>query len=90
MQLPYAEISEAQRSDKELDHLRKSSNSGLQLRDVELNISGQDLRICCVTICDCIRPYIPPTFRKAVIDCVHGISHSEPKATAKLIAKRFV
>lgn len=59
MQLPHAETNEAQKSDEELNRLRKSSNSGLQLRNVELSISGQDFKICCNATCDRLCPYIP-------------------------------
>lgn len=79
-----------QKTDVELEQLKKSTDTSLQLRDVESGILGQDLKIYCDTARNCIHPYIPSAFPKAVFDSIHGLLHPGPKVTAKLIAKRFM
>ena len=39
---------------------------------------------------DKIRPYVPATLRRAVLNALNGLSHPGVKATQKLITDRFV
>ena len=88
--VPYDEIAIAQKDDNELQLLRTSSQTNLQLQDIEWEIGGKTIKICCDTTNGRIRPYIPPPFRKAVFDSVHNLTHPGPRVTTKLVSRKFV
>uniref|UniRef100_T1H4C9 Uncharacterized protein n=1 Tax=Megaselia scalaris TaxID=36166 RepID=T1H4C9_MEGSC len=50
-----------------------------------LAIQNSDKLPQCDTSCDRIRPWVPKTLRKRVIENIYSIAHSERKAILKLI-----
>ena len=46
--------------------------------------------IICDTSTGTPRPWVPPPFRKAVFDMVHGLSHPSRKTTVKLLKSKYV
>ena len=46
--------------------------------------------ILCDTSTSTPRPWVPPKFRKAVFDIVHGLSHPSRRATVKLLKQKYI
>ena len=86
--IPYEEIAQAQKNDQELFDLITSSQTSLKLKEIQTEFSKVPL-VCDVSN-DTVRPYIPKSFRKAVFDEIHNLSHPGIKVTINLIAKSFV
>lgn len=77
----YADLARDQKKDSELqDLLKKETALMLELHD----------NIYCDTSTGRIRPFITNKFRKQIFSKMHGLSHPGTKATAKLVAERFV
>jgi hypothetical protein len=68
-------------------HFRQS-NTALRLE--KLPISGTTVSIYGDTAVRRLRPYIPAPLWLQVFQSIHGLSDSGTKATAKLVAQRFV
>ena len=80
-------IALAQVDDPELTRLR--SDSSLHLEEVPLALSD-DVSITCDTSTGVQRPYIPCSFRRAIFDTLHSMSHPGIWATQRLVTSRFV
>lgn len=85
--IDYDKISEAQKTDLELQNLIKNQQ-GLQLKKITLPDSTTSL------FCDIstgkIRPYIPKEFRQQIFLSLHNIAHPGIRSTSKLIKSRFI
>lgn len=77
----------AQMNDPDLTRLR--SDTSLHLEKVPLALS-EDISIICDTSTGVQRPYVPGSFRRAIFDCLHSMSHPGIRATQRLITSRFV
>jgi hypothetical protein len=83
----YNELAEAQDSD---DDLRTLLGSATALRLEKQLIPGTIVSIYCDTSTGNPRPYIPARLRLKVFQSVHELSHPGTRATARLVAQRFV
>ena len=81
----FPRIVEAQESDSELQQL---SGTSLQLSKLPLPTS-QGV-IICDTSTGSPRPYVLASFRRAIFDALHNLSHPSIKATQQLITTRFM
>jgi transposase InsO family protein len=80
-------LATAQRSDDELQTLLQSN---IALRLEKQHIPCTTVSIYCDTSAGKPRLYIPAPLRLQVFQSVHNLSHPGTKATAKLVAQRFV
>jgi hypothetical protein len=80
-------LASAQNSDEELRTLLAANNA---LRLEKQPIPGTTVTIYCDTCAGKPRPYIPAPLRSKMFQSVHDLSHPSTKATAKLVAQRFV
>ena len=71
------------------DLTRLHSDSSLQLVEVPLALSD-DISITCDVSTGEQRPYVPHSFRRAIFDSLHSMSHPGIRATQRLVTKRFV
>ena len=71
------------------DLTRLQSNSSLHLEEVPLAPFG-DVFIICDTSTGIQRPYVPGSFRRAIFDLMHSMSHPGIRATQRLVTSRFV
>jgi cleavage and polyadenylation specificity factor subunit 1 len=83
----YGALAASQDSDDELQTLL-GSTTALQLE--KLPIPGTTVSIYCDTSAGRPRPYVPAPLRLQAFQSVHDLSHPGTKATAKLVAQRFV
>lgn len=83
----------------DLDAVANAQQADIQLRtscqNTNLRLSDQPLPTSAGTIlCDVSlgrpRPIVPPSYRRTIFDALHSISHPGIRATAKLIADRYV
>jgi hypothetical protein len=72
------------------DELRTLLGSTTALRLEKLPIPGTTVSIYCDTSAGRSRPYVPGPLWLQVFQSVHDLLHSGTKATAKLVAQRFV
>jgi hypothetical protein len=72
------------------DELRTLLGSTTTLRLEKLQIPGTTVSIYCDTSTGRSRPYVPAPLRLQAFKSVHELSHPGTKATAKLVAERFV
>lgn len=87
--IDYSKLSEQQKQDAELQRLVNiPDNSSLKLRLV--TFPNVDNNIYCDVNNSRVRPYLPPQYRRAVFDTLHGLAHPGIKASIKLISERFV
>ncbi|XP_014474130.1 PREDICTED: uncharacterized protein K02A2.6-like isoform X2 [Dinoponera quadriceps] len=86
--LDFAELSQAQARDQELQHVLTSAITSLKLR--KLTLGPENLEIYCDVSQNDIRPYVPETFRRQVFDLTHSLSHPSGRATTKIISQRYV
>ena len=61
--------------------------SNLKLEKIEMN---EGPTILCDTSMGNPRPWVPPSFRKAVFDMVHGLSHPSKRSTVKLLKRKYI
>ena len=80
-------LAEAQDTDTELASLLQGTTA-LHLKKIQT--PGTDIALHCDTSTTRPRPYVPSILRRKVFDSVHGLGHLGTKATAKLIAQRYV
>lgn len=85
----YEVVAADQESDEELQMLLKSKSTSLRLEKKLVGKSSRAL-YCDTSLMNSVRPYIPKTHRRAILEQLHGISHLGVRATQKLIASRFV
>jgi hypothetical protein len=83
----YDALAAAQDDDDELQTFLGSTTA---LRLEKLPIPGSTVSIYCDTSAGRSRPYVPGPLRLQVFQSVHNLSHPGTKATAKLVAQRFV
>ncbi len=86
--LSYMEIADSQDKDEELKKIIKSSTSGLRFKPTP--IDGTNRFIFTDISTGRQRVYLPPKHRYDAFFSVHRWSHPGPKATAKMVANRFV
>lgn len=93
IQLPsptdFAAIANEQKRDEELRGLlsdQKPSDS-LNLQPMHLT---PEISLYCDVQDQCVRPYVPERFRRAIFNNLHQLSHPSIRASQKLIRKRFV
>lgn len=79
-------MANAQPAATTLQHLQ-SAHSALQFASVSLPMCTNTL--LCETSSGTPRPYVPQTFRRAVFDSLHRLSHPCIRATQHLITSRF-
>ena len=77
----------AQADDPDLAKLQ--TNSSLRLERVPLALSDGVYIVCDVST-DTLRPYVPVSFRRAIFDSLHSMSHPGIRATQRLVTSRFV
>ena len=85
----YEVIAADQESDAELRMLLKSTSTSLQLVKKVVGKCSKAL-YCDTSLENTVRPYIPQTHRRAILEQMHGISHPGIRATRRLIVSRFV
>jgi hypothetical protein len=83
----YDALAASQDGDHELRTLLWSTTA---LRLEKLPIPGTTVFIYCDKSAGRSRPYVPGPLRLQVFQYVHDLSHPGTKATAKLVAQRFV
>ncbi|XP_047990749.1 uncharacterized protein LOC125229853 [Leguminivora glycinivorella] len=81
----YEALAKSQLEDQELADLRQG-NSSLQLSRVA--IPGTDISILCDVSTGKPRPYLTPSFRRAVFDKLHNLSHPGVRPTTRLLVSR--
>ena len=77
----------AQVDDPDLAQLQ--SNSSLTLQQVPLSLCDGVMLLCDVST-GTQRPFVPESFRRAIFDSLHALSHPGIRATQRLITSRFV
>ncbi len=77
-----------QMADKQEETVTQSTSNSLKLERVPLTTS--DGFILSDVSTGRPRPLVPPSMRRAVIDCLHGLAHPGVRATLKMISSRFV
>ena len=85
--MDFRELALAQIDDPELAKLH--SNSSLCLEQVPLALSDGVSIIYDVST-RIQRPYVPKSFRRAIFDSLHSMSHPGIRATQRLVTSRFV
>ncbi|GBL70362.1 Retrovirus-related Pol polyprotein from transposon 297, partial [Araneus ventricosus] len=85
-EINYAAMAEAQRTDKELEDLKK--NSRLSFKTIEF--PGSNLPLYCDVSTGQVRPYVPETFRSVVFHTIHDLAHSGCRATIDAVRRRYI
>ena len=83
----FRELALAQTGDPELAKLH--TDSSLRLEQIPLALADGVSIICDVST-GVQRPYVPKTFRRAIFDSLHAMSHPGIRATQRLVTSRFV
>lgn len=82
----FAALAEEQATD---DELKKAlTNSSLKLD--KIYIPGSKTIIMCDTSTGRPRPFLTPSFRRKHFNIIHNLSHPGARASARLVAERFV
>ena len=82
----YNVLQREQENDNELKNFLNNNNTALKLQKIKI----EDANIYCDQSTSRPRPFITSSFRKAIFDNLHNLSHPGPTATAKLVSERFV
>ena len=77
----------AQQDDPDL--VRLQHDSSLKLEQVPLAMSDGITLVCDVST-GTPRPYVPSSFRRAIFESLHSLSHPGIRATQRLVTSRFV
>lgn len=77
----------AQQDDPDLAALQ--SNSSLDIQQIPLALSDGVMLLCDVST-GTQRPVVPESFRRAIFDSLHALSHPGIRATQRLVTSRFV
>ena len=80
-------MAQAQQADSDVQAYR-TAITGLALAG--LPFPGTTATLLCDTSTGTARPVVPPSWRRAVFDTVHGLSHPGIRATRKMVSARFV
>ena len=83
----FKELAAAHENDVELVQL-KSSPSSLTLRYMPIQMS--DSTIACDVPTDVPHPYVPPSFKRIVVDSLHSLLHPGIRAMQRLVTVRFM
>ncbi|KAJ8724127.1 hypothetical protein PYW07_008107 [Mythimna separata] len=81
----YQKLSELQKSDSELESLRKRDNLQFKL----ITMPNTDIKIAYETSTDNMRPYLPKQFRELAIKTLHNVSHPGVATTKRLVKSRY-
>ena len=81
-------IAQAQQGDAELQELLGSSETSLKFVQVPLPDSADT--IMCDISTGLQRPYLPVSFRRAIVEKLHALSHPGIKSTRHLVGQRYV
>lgn len=88
-ELNYNAFAAEQETDIEiLNMLQAGSKHSLSIK--LLTMPNSTAQVYCDVAHDLVRPLVPSSFREQIMHQLHGIAHPGARATAKLIAKRFV
>lgn len=82
----YAALAKAQGEDQELAQLYNSSSLNLE----PVLIPGTNITVTCDTSTGKPRLYLPLPFRRPVFQRLHNLSHPSARASARLVADRYV
>ncbi|KAG7309898.1 hypothetical protein JYU34_004412 [Plutella xylostella] len=85
--IDYQSLARAQETDDELQELLKGGSS---LKLEKVTIPHTDSQVYCDMSMTQPRPFIPITFRQQIYNTIHNLSHPGARATARLVAQRFV
>lgn len=80
-------LAASQEQDDELQHLL-TSDTALHLR--RMTIPDSHTELYCDTSTGQPRPFVPSAHRRQIFDALHSLSHPGTRATARLVASRFV
>lgn len=86
--IDYNQIAAEQSKCAELKKFLDDNNTSLQLKQITVQNSSSS--IYCDISTNKVRPFIPSSYRKIIINKLHGISHGGVRATTELIKTRFV
>lgn len=86
--IDYEELAKEQQSCTELKQFLEDGNSSLELK--KLNVPHTNASVYCDVSGSRIRSFIPKTFRRTVVEKIHGISHQSIRSTTRTIKERFV
>lgn len=86
--IDYEDLSKSQKNDSELQILLNDPTTSLVLKAISIDPNKPP--IFCDISTKNARPFVPLSFRKAVFDSLHGLSHGGIKVTTRLIQDRFV
>ena len=87
--LDYNILRQEQEKDPELQrYLKGQQPSGLELKVFQTPFSRDP--IICDTAHGRVRPWVPHSMQKQIIDMIHGMAHPGVRATTKLVSERFV
>lgn len=81
-----AALAQSQQNDEELAEVR--GHTSLKLERVP--IPDTNITLLCDTSTGRPRPYLTPSFRRAVFDRCHNLSYPGARATARLVSQRYV
>ena len=84
--IDFTTMAVAQQTDPELLEMLRSS---LALNLIPIPLSTGNTLICDMSTAEPC-PYVPASFRRAVFDSLHSLSHPGIKASQKLITSQFV
>ena len=83
----FGAMAAAQHDDPDL--VRLQHDSSLKLEQVPLAMSDGITLVCDVST-GTPRPYVPNSFRRAIFESLHSLSHPGIRATQRLVTSRFV
>lgn len=86
--IDFTMIGAEQAKDEELKNLISRGNSSLTLK--KIHFPEYNAYIYCDISTDGARPFVTTRLRKQVFKSLHQLSHPGAKATAKMVAERFV
>ncbi|GBP70476.1 Uncharacterized protein K02A2.6 [Eumeta japonica] len=69
---------------------RKLSPSQQKYHTIKIALDGSDIPLYCDVKMPVPRPFVTKPLRKQIFDALHSLSHPGAKATAKLVAERYV
>lgn len=86
LEADFQALAESQKDDPELEDCRSSSSMKLE----KIMIPGTTTFVVCDTSLGRPRPFLTLPFRRAAFDRIHNLSHPGVKASARLVAERYV
>lgn len=85
--IDHESLAASQQTDEELRELRNSDKHSLKFVEIVLD---NNLSLTCDASQTKLRPYVPESHRKAVLQQLHNLSHGGVRATTKIITSRFI